>query len=482
MREEAALAGLPGDFSVIEEEGEHGRRALIAELFQLSASEVDRRAEAMRRDPDCEDARRLREALIARGQVDFDALIDLPVHLLSTHPDLAERWRARFDHICVDEYQDIDERQYRLVQLIAPPEANLCAIGDPDQAIYGFRGASVGFFLRFVEDHPGAHEVTLTRNYRSSPTIVAAALEVISPQTLVRHRVLEPTRQSDIAQIQLFEAPGERAEADWIAETIEARLGGTSHRAMDARAGLGHTPADTGRELGFSDFAILYRTDAQATALMEALTRRSLPFQKSGHDRLSSRRGVRRLRDAMRHLVISGECAQLSAGETLLKVVRALGEQADSRDPEIALAFDLIRPLAAQAKDAPALITLIEQGHEVDALDSRAERVSLLTLHASKGLEFPVVFIAGCEDGLIPLCHGLDPLDDASLAEERRLFFVGVTRARDELFLSRVKSRTIFGAERAMAPSPFLSAMDQSRLTRLSPAPPKRRARQLKLF
>ncbi len=482
LREEAALAGLPADFRVIEEEGENGRRALIADLFQISLSEVDRRAEAMRRDPDGEDACRLREALITRGQVDFDALIDLPVRLLTTHPDLAERWRARFDHICVDEYQDIDERQYRLVQLIAPPEANLCAIGDPDQAIYGFRGASVGFFLRFVEDHPGAHEVTLTRNYRSSPTIVAAALEVISPQTLVRHRVLEPTRQSDIAQIQLFEAPGERAEADWIAETIEARLGGTSHRAMDARAGLGHTPADTGRELGFSDFAILYRTDAQATALMEALTRRSLPFQKSGHNRLSSRRGVRRLRDAMRHLVISGECAQLSAGETLLKVVRALGEQADSRDPEIALAFDLIRPLAAQAKDAPALIALIEQGHEVDALDSRAERVSLLTLHASKGLEFPVVFIAGCDDGLIPLCHGLDPLDDASLAEERRLFFVGVTRARDELFLSRVKSRTIFGAERAMAPSPFLSAMDQSRLTRLSPAPPKRRARQLKLF
>lgn len=482
LREEAALAGLPGDFSVIEEEGEHGRRALIAELFQLSASEVDRRAEAMRRDPDCEDARRLREALIARGQVDFDALIDLPVHLLSTHPDLAERWRARFDHICVDEYQDIDERQYRLVQLIAPPTKSLCAIGDPDQAIYGFRGASVGFFLRFAADRPGAREVTLTHNYRSSPTIVAAALEAISPQTLAPRRVLQPVRQSDISQIQLFEAPSERAEADWIAETIEARIGGMSHRAMDACAGLGHTPADTGRELGFSDFAILYRTDAQATALMEALTRRSLPFQKSGHDRLLSRRGVRRLRDAMRHLVISGEGARLSASESLLKVVRALDEQAGGGDSELSSAFDLISPLAAQAQDTAALLARIDQGHEIDALDRRAERVSLLTLHASKGLEFPVVFIAGCDDGLLPLSHGPQPLDAEALAEERRLFFVGMTRARDELFLSRVLKRQIWGSEREMAPSPFLSAIDHSRLTRLSPAPRKRRARQLKLF
>ena len=484
LREEAALAGLPADFAIVEEEGEHGRRALIADLFQLSASEAEKRSETLRLEPDGEDARRLRAALIARGQVDFDALIDLPVQLLEAHPDLAEAWRARFDHVCIDEYQDIDARQYRLIQLIAPGSANLCAIGDPDQAIYGFRGASVGFFLRFGEDHPGARQVTLTKNYRSAPAIVEAALDAIAPQTLVKNRVLTPMRMCDREPLRFFEAPNIRAEADWIAEAIETRVGGTSHRSFDARPELGHAPAAEGRELGFSDFAILYRTDAQAAALMEALSRRALPFQKSGHDRLTARRGVRALRDALRcHTSGDGDAAA-PVSEVLVKAVRALAEQSGGTDPEISSALDLLAPIAARAADLREFLSALDQGQEIDALDPRAERISLLTLHAAKGLEFPVVFIAGCDDGLLPLSHRPEPLSAEALAEERRLFFVGLTRAKDELLLTHVRQRHLWGVERQLVASPFLSPIRASLLLRVADAPvqKKRRPKQLRLF
>lgn len=484
LREEAALAGLPADFTLIEEEGEHGRRALIAELFQLSSGEAEKRAEALRRTPDGEDAQRLRAALIARGQVDFDALIDLPVQLLEAHPELADRWRGRFDHICIDEYQDIDARQYRLIQLIAPGSANLCAIGDPDQAIYGFRGASVGFFLRFAEDHPGARQVTLTQNYRSSPAIVSAALDAIAPQTLVPNRVLAPVRTSEIAQLSFFEAQSARAEADWIAEAIEARVGGTSHRSFDMRPALGHAPASAGRELGFSDFAVLYRTDAQAAVLMEALSRRALPFQKSGHDRLTARRGVRALRDALRCLDAGALDPAAPVSDVLVKAVRALADRAPEGDPEITSALDLLAPLAARSADVAEFLGALDEGQEIDALDPRAERISLLTLHASKGLEFPVVFIAGCDDGLLPLTHGPEPLSQEAQAEERRLFFVGLTRARDELLLSHVCQRSLWGAERELLPSPFLAPIRPALLARVAgpAAPRKRRPKQLRLL
>src|SRR5262245_53908217 len=168
------------------------------------------------------------------GEIGFDDLIRLPVELLESDQELAATYRGRYQWISVDEYQDVDEWQYRLLRQLAPPDGNLCAIGDPDQAIYGFRGADVSFFLRFQVDYPRARVVRLTRNYRSGRDILAGALQTIAPATLVRNRQLRPADPAGAAvPIGLFRAADAGAEASFVARTIDQLLGGTSLKTLD---------------------------------------------------------------------------------------------------------------------------------------------------------------------------------------------------------------------------------------------------------
>ncbi|HEY6591741.1 MAG TPA: UvrD-helicase domain-containing protein, partial [Actinomycetota bacterium] len=229
--------------------------------------------------------------------VDLDDLLALPVTLLAGDPALAARYRDRFGFVAVDEYQDVDELQYRLLRLLTTPEANLCVIGDPDQAIYGFRGADVGFFLRFAQDFPGARTVRLTRNYRSSPAIVAGALQAIAPSTLVAGRELAAMGGREApARITIHQAASDLAEAEFVVQSIDRLLGGASFLSLDSGR------ADGGAEhgLSFADVAVLYRTDAQSGPLAEALGRAGMPFQKRSHDRLGDRPAVRALVRALR--------------------------------------------------------------------------------------------------------------------------------------------------------------------------------------
>ncbi|HEY9524821.1 MAG TPA: UvrD-helicase domain-containing protein, partial [Thermopolyspora sp.] len=218
-------------------------------------------------------AERYTKELRLRDLVDFDDLIALPVTLLTEDPELAAEYQDRYRWISVDEYQDVDAQQYRLLRLLAPPGGNLTAIGDPDQAIYRFRGADVGFFLRFQEDHPGARVVRLGRNYRSSATILTAASQLIAPTTLIPDRELWPMGDHGDALIRVHHAASEVAEASFIARAIEELLGGASFHSLDS----GRVESDGGGGLGFSDFAVLYRTDRQARTLMGGLTRAGLP-------------------------------------------------------------------------------------------------------------------------------------------------------------------------------------------------------------
>ena len=195
LRDQHAAAGLPAGFGVADE------RARLAVAAELAGSEKDGRALVKAAEEDPAERARFREALRARGLTDFSGLIELPAALLRDDPSLAAGYRRRWAHVSVDEYQDIDESQYGLLRLLAGPRpdlapgsASLTAIGDPDQAIYGFRGADVGFFLRFGADFPGAATATLTRNYRSSPRIVQGAMQAIAPATLVPGRVLRPAK------------------------------------------------------------------------------------------------------------------------------------------------------------------------------------------------------------------------------------------------------------------------------------------------
>ncbi|HEU4397848.1 MAG TPA: UvrD-helicase domain-containing protein [Actinomycetota bacterium] len=450
--------------------GEREARRLLPELVARKRARAARWPDL---DPEPSEVAaplaRYEAALRKLDLVDLDDLLVLPVMLLAADATVAARYRDRYRLVAVDEYQDVDELQYRLLRLLTTPEANLFVIGDPDQAIYGFRGAEVGFFLRFAEDFPAATTVRLTRNYRSSPAIVAGALQAIAPSTLVAERELAAAAGRDApTRITIHQAASELAEAEFVVQSIDRLLGGASFLSLDS--GRADGGADHG--LSFADVAVLCRTDAQSGPLAEALGRAGMPFQKRSHDRLGDRPAVRALvrglRDPGSPAAAAGDRGGGSLAARLAAAAAAAGDEADE-------ALELLAPLAERCgDDLDRFLAELALGDEVDTWDPRADRVSLLTLHAAKGLEFPVVFLAGCEDGLLPLWFGPQPSPE-EVAEERRLFFVGMTRARSHLFLSHARRRAWRGMVREAGPSPFLADLEAALVDHAhAPARPRR--------
>jgi superfamily I DNA/RNA helicase len=547
LREHHERAGLAAGFRVADEATQRevaaeltgspreGRR-LLAEAAKESVAALPSTGSPTTGPAAGEHRELLVKALAARDLVDFDGLIELPAALLAAEPAVARSLCERWPRISVDEYQDIDAAQYRLLRLLAGDGRGLTVIGDPDQAIYGFRGADVSLFLRFGEDYPGAATQELTRNYRSSAAIVTGALQAIAPSSLIPGRVLQPASRRGgaggssplglaepagtgataapgaaetrtargwlpvpaDALIGFHEAADERAEGAWIAREIERLLGGASFHSLDTgRAGAhGHDG------LGLSDIAVLYRTDAQAGPLGQALARAGLPFQKGSHDLLERRTGVPEIVREMRLASAGGgDLGHSDPGDAsrdrtgvagrLRRAVRTLAARAaGGSDPaatvDVRTAGEVLAPLARRCgTDLDRFLTEISLGAETDALDPRADAVTLLTMHAAKGLEFEVVFLAGCEKDLLPLwIPGRGPLTAPELAEERRLLFVGLTRARARLLLTCASRRTRHGSSRDTGPSAFLAAIDPALLDRSSvPARPGRPAsRQLRLL
>jgi DNA helicase-2/ATP-dependent DNA helicase PcrA len=489
LREQAAEIGLRGFRVATPAE----RTEIARELFDLTPSRADRCLEDIARvrrrwgshasdsgPSPLEIEKRVvlyEEALASRSLLDFDDLLLRPLALLGRRADLAEHYRRRFRWISIDEYQDIDALQYALVRLLAPPGSNLCAIGDPDQSIYGFRGADVGFFLRFQEDYPGARVIHLTRNYRSTRTLVDAACQAIRPASLVPGRRLAAVRDGAAERIIIQEAASERAEAETVVHTLEKLLGGTSSFSFDSgRVDAGDSPV-----LSCNDVAILYRTEAQTAPLIEALGRSGIPFQRRSHRPLAEQPGVRVLLPILQRLDREGLPRSV---ESLLEsaIRESFGVAEVSDRTMIHAAAELLRPLALRfGEDLDGFLAGVALGGEMDTWDPRAERVSLLTLHASKGLEFPVVFLVGCEDRLLPLTWpGAGEVD---LAEERRLFFVGITRACSRLFLSYSRKRTLRGQTIEANPSPFLADIEEALLElRRAPAVGPRRPEQLRFL
>ncbi|MCY1141266.1 UvrD-helicase domain-containing protein [Actinoplanes sp. Pm04-4] len=419
--------------------------------------------------------------------VDLDELITMPVALLRDEPALVEKYRRRWQWIFVDEYQDVDDTQYELLRLLSPADGNLCAIGDPDQAIYSFRGADVKYFLRFNEDFVDARLVRLTRNYRSSAPILAAAVQAIAPSTLVNGRRLDPARLDPEAPlVGRYPAASAADEADFVVRTIDDLVGGLSHRSLDS--GRVDSRSVAAGNLSFSDVAVLYRTDAQSAAIVEALSRAGVPVQKRSHNRLRDRPGVEPIARELQHADGTGGslAARLkSTAQVLAQRFAAPTLDGEQLAPEdIWTAADLLRPLAQRVgDDLPRFLQEIATGAEVDALDPRAEAVNLLTLHAAKGLEFPVVFLVGVEDGLLPMRWPGSSASADELAEERRLFFVGLTRAQDRLYVTHAARRFRHGSEREQSPSPFLDVIDSGLFERLGDTVPARpKDRQLRLL
>ena len=471
LREHESRLGLGAPLQVA---GETETLALAREALGLSLPEARRLLAGRTGRPEA-----FERALRARGRVDFDGLTGWAVDLLTSQPDLLEPYRARWPHLSVDEFQDIDAPQYELVRLLAPTGGtvegggSLCVIGDPDQAIYGFRGTDVRFFQQFQADYPGARVVALTRNYRSTRPIVDAALQAVARTTLVPGRVLRASG-AGARRIELHECATDRAEAEFVVETIERLVGGTSLASFDT----GRVGSAAVSVHAFNDFAVLYRTDAQTPPLVEALVRSGIPFQKRSHGPLAEHPTVLAL---LARLKLLPPDASLT---DRLATAAAQLVQEGKPDPDLRPITDALQPLAARhAANLDAFTSELALGVDVDLHDPRAERVSLLTLHAAKGLEFRVVFIVGCEDGLLPHRFGFEDADEADVAEERRLFFVGLTRARERLVLSHARRRHWRGELRDRVPSPFLRDIRETLLDRQRDAAPAGpHARQLDLF
>jgi DNA helicase II / ATP-dependent DNA helicase PcrA len=429
------------------------------------------------------EARSAYQGILSRNNwLDFDDLVALAVCLLEGNPEVAAVYRARFSYLSVDEFQDADAQEYRLLTLLAPPPAgNLCVIGDPHQAIYGFRGADASCFARFRADYPAAAEVALPRNYRSSGTIVAASSQFIAGDGGDAGQPFAEIVRGMHERITIHAAPTDRAEAEFVVTAIEQAIGGHSFFSIDSGRGAGGGQAAA---LSFADFAVLYRTEAQAEVLSEALARSGIPFRRHSHGALAQEPNVQALLDALDSLDASD---QTLAGRLAAAAAQVAAQASDSGErAAIDLALQCLLRLADGCDgDQTRFVDAVALASHADGWDARADAVALLTLHAAKGLEFAFVFIVGLEDGVLPLrwSKAEDAADD-ELAEERRLFYVGMTRAKDRLVLSRAAKRLWRGRVREQKPSPFLADIEaelvKHQRTELLPRRPE--DRQLKLF
>jgi DNA helicase II / ATP-dependent DNA helicase PcrA len=426
--------------------------------------------------------RRYEQALRANQAVDFDDLLLLTVRLFESHPTVLAEYQARFRWIAVDEYQDSNLAQYRLLALLATPGVNLCVIGDPDQAIYGFRGADRAYFLRFQQDFPDARRLCLTQNYRSTRAIISAASQVIAKSAERRPFDLW-TDVISAAGLDVYAAPTEKAEAEYVVHAVEKMVGGTTHFSLDS----GRVESHDESPYAFGDFAVLYRLNAQAQALQDAFQRSGIPYQVVGQRALYDYADVREILaylwlaynpaavfhlDAIhkaRHEVFSVvQELELVLGirpvtHLLERVRECIGSGGSRAQSETAAeqAEERFRRLSNHARpfegDLVGFLESTALRKESDDYDPRADRVTLMTLHASKGLEFPVVFLTGCEESVIPYIR---PGRRCDIEEERRLFYVGMTRAQRTLVLTRAQKRFLFGETLRNLPSRFLTDID----------------------
>ena len=462
--------------------------------------------------------------------MDFDDLIMNTILLFDKNPDVLAYYQGKFQYIHVDEYQDTNHAQYQLVQLLAKRFKNLCIVGDADQSIYGWRGADMQNILDFEQDYPEAKVVLLEENYRSTKTILQAANEVINNNQKRRPKKLW-TQNADGENIIYHRSGDEREEANFVAGQIN------------------HELQENKRQ--YSDFAVLYRTNAQSRAIEEALLKSNIPYTMVGGTKFYSRKEIRdvvaylnviaNVRDNISFERIVNE-PKRGVGPKALETLRDFATQQDvslleaARDVTLSSLkgkaaselFNLAHILLNLADDVDQFTitelvekvldkttykkaleiqtTSLEAQNRLENIeefltvtksfdDKEAEnavedetgldklsrflndlslvadtdsydetsQVTLMTLHAAKGLEFPVVFLVGMEEGVFPLSRQAE--DEDELEEERRLVYVGITRAEEVLYMTNASSRMLFGRSSYNQPSRFLREIDDELLT-----------------
>jgi len=456
-------------------------------------------------------------ALNNNNAIDFDDMLLLAVKLLEQNPEVRKKYHDKFQHILVDEYQDTNLAQYKLVnalytnleQFSPSPERSLCVVGDVDQSIYSWRGADFRIIMNFQKDFPNAKIVKLEQNYRSTANILNAANAVIENNEERVEKVLY-SQKGDGEKITYYEAQDEADEANYIVNSIIS----TSDN--------------------YNQFAILYRTNAQSRALEEALIAQGIPYRIYGGLKFYDRKEIK---DAIAYLKLIHNVDDSQALRRIINVPkRAIGEAtlkhvqdyADSHDislfkaileaenitelksgtltklknfaeliikfQEAQLRYNLpeflglvlersgyLHELQASGTDEDQtrienlqelvnvanefepeeadnslgeFLTQISLVSDIDGMDEIANNVTLMTLHASKGLEFPIIYIAGCDEGIFPSARTMNI--NSELEEERRLMYVGITRAEEKLYLTTAKRRQMWGEYKYYSPSRFI--------------------------
>ena len=463
-----------------------------------------------------------RKRMLQSDAMDFDDLLLYTVLLLENSQETREYYQRRFRYVLVDEYQDTNVLQYRLVHLLAGPRQNLCVVGDDDQGIYKFRGATIQNILDFEEDYPGARVIKLEQNYRSTGTILEAANAVIRENRGRKGKTLW-TANDKGEKIVLYTAQSENDEAQYIAGQILASVTAGGN---------------------FRDHAVLYRVNALSNRLEYALKRNGIPYRIYGGTRFYDRAEVK---DMLAYLCVvanPGDTLRLrriinnpprGIGDTTLERAAALAAEEGKSLFEILRGAEEYKELHRSLNNIRAFVAVIEETRQLldgpldelydfllrrsgyvnmleskdlqenvtrlenvlelktniasfmkerggtgtlaDFLDEMAlysdtdemsdedNRVSLMTMHSAKGLEFPTVFIAGAEDGIFP---GLKSIgDDAEMEEERRLCYVAITRARTKLYITNARQRMVFGRTQNNLLSRFISAVPEELLEKL---------------
>ena len=459
--------------------------------------------------------KKLKEA----GAFDFDDLIYQTVQLLAEHPDVREYYQNKYRYLLVDEYQDTSVAQFRLVSLLTGPERNICVVGDDDQSIYRFRGATIENILNFEKLYPGTKTIRLEQNYRSTSNILNAANCVIQHNTERKGKTLW-TDNGEGDKVQVYTAENEQDEASHIADVIGQHLKEGGHLA---------------------DHAILYRMNAQSAPIESYFTRAGIPHKIVGGQRFNDRKEVKDIhsymsivanpRDDVRLRRIINEPAR-KIGNTTVEVIADLAAQEGvsmldiiGRADQYAKLSRAVMPLlkfwriyqslqesletrtldefAADVIELTGYKAMLEadaaKGHEdaadriqnlgqlvnnvknycdqhgeeatlegyledialisdIDSYNESADQVVLMTIHSAKGLEFPYVFLIGMEEGVFP--SEMSKYSEADLEEERRLAYVGITRAKKELYISNSVSRMLYGRTQRNEPSRFLREIE----------------------
>lgn len=443
------------------------------------------------------------ERLLAQEKaLDFDDLLVKTVELFKVQPEILAKYQDRFRYLSVDEYQDTNLIQYELVKLLAGKYKNICVVGDMDQSIYGWRGADFTNLLRFEKDYPNAKTVLLEENYRSTEIILTAANKIISKNARRFEKKLF-TKKKGGAKISLYSGLEEGDEAKFIARRAKELIGD------------GNNP---------EEIAILYRANFQSRVLEEAFLRAGVPYQVLG-TRFFERKEIK---DIVSYIKVALNPADFEATKRIINVPpRGLGQTTLNKislgqektlpvntQAKIASFRNLLSLIATYAQEnrpsdlikfviqktgleehlkqggesdlerlenlkefasvaakydhlppeeaVPMMLAEIALASEQDSLNDKKPGVKLMTVHASKGLEFNTVFVSGLEEGLFP--HQGFGKVDRDEEEERRLFYVAVTRARQKLYLTYAQSRLVFGSRQVNMPSEFIFDIDEDLL------------------